>query len=102
MRQPLLLSVAFAALTAQPAFANTIADDEMFDDIVVTGTRDASRTQFDTMALVDVVAGDSIQNSGSDDLSDTLLQLAPSFNVQRLPANDGLLSVRPLRLADRS
>lgn len=102
MRQPLLLSVAFAALTAQPAFANTVADDEMFDDIVVTGTRDASRTQFDTMAPVDVVSGDSIQNSVSDDLSDTLAQLAPSFNVQRLPANDGLAFVRPVRLRNLS
>ena len=102
MRQPLLLSVAFAALTAQPAFANTVADDEMYDDIVVTGTRDASRTQFDTMAPVDVVSGDSIQNSVSDDLSDTLAQLAPSFNVQRLPANDGLAFVRPVRLRNLS
>ncbi|WP_033074689.1 TonB-dependent receptor plug domain-containing protein [Sphingopyxis sp. MWB1] len=66
--------------------------------IIVTGTRDAGRTQFDTLAPIDVLSSGAIDNSVSDDLSDTLAQLLPSFNVQRLPANDGLAFVRPATL----
>jgi iron complex outermembrane receptor protein len=66
--------------------------------IVVTGTRDRSRTQFDTLAPVDVLSADAVQSSVSGDLSDTLAQLLPSFNVQRLPAADGQAFVRPATL----
>jgi len=68
------------------------------DTIIVTGTRDRSRTQFDTLAPVDVLSQQSIQSSVSNDLSDTLAQLLPSFNVQRLPAADGQAFVRPATL----
>ncbi len=68
------------------------------DVIIVTGTRDARRTQFDTLAPIDVLSSEAIDGSVSDDLSDTLAQLLPSFNVQRLPAADGLAFVRPATL----
>lgn len=87
--------VAFAAEEFQPS-------DAASDAIVVTGTRDSGRTQFDSMAPIDVVSSTAIQKSVSDDLSDTLAQLAPSFNVQRLPANDGAAFVRPVRLRNLS
>lgn len=98
MRRSFLLSVTFSALAIQPLLASEMA----LNDLIVTGTRDASRTQYDTMAPVDVVSGRALQHSVSDDLSDTLAQLAPSFNVQRLPANDGLAFVRPVRLRNLS
>lgn len=66
--------------------------------IIVTGTRERARTQFDTLAPVDVLSGAAIQSSVSGDLSDTLAQLLPSFNVQRLPAADGQAFVRPATL----
>ena len=66
--------------------------------IIVTGTRDARRTQFDTLAPIDVLPGKAIDNGVSNDLSDTLAQLLPSFNVQRLPAADGQAFVRPATL----
>lgn len=68
------------------------------ETIIVTGTRDARRTQFDTLAPIDVLSGRAIDNSVSNDLSDTLAQLLPSFNVQRLPAADGQAFVRPATL----
>lgn len=68
------------------------------DVIIVTGTRDARRTKFDTLAPIDVLSSEAIDSSVSDDLSDTLAQLLPSFNVQRLPAADGLAFVRPATL----
>ncbi|MGH6612824.1 TonB-dependent receptor plug domain-containing protein [Sphingomonas sp.] len=93
---------AFAQTQAQsgPVSLSETAVDapEPGGDIVVTGTRDRSRTQFDTMAPVDVLSAAAVQSSVSGDLSDTLAQLLPSFNVQRLPAADGQAFVRPASL----
>ena len=91
-------SSAFAQTTSQTPsqpLAGTASDDSL---IVVTGTRDRSRTQFDTLAPVDVLSGAAVRSSVSGDLSDTLAQLLPSFNVQRLPAADGQAFVRPATL----
>jgi iron complex outermembrane receptor protein len=87
-------SSAFAQTAPQPGDDANAADSL----IVVTGTRDRSRTQFDTLAPVDVLSRDAVRSSVSGNLSDTLAQLLPSFNVQRLPAADGQAFVRPATL----
>lgn len=66
--------------------------------IVVTGTRDIGRTAFDTAAPVDVLTEEAIDSVVSSDLSSVLARQLPSFNVQRLPAADGLAFVRPASL----
>lgn len=95
-----LLALPFALAT--PAFAQSAptsdAAADSDDAIIVTGTRDSTRTQFDSLAPVDVLSKDLISSSVSGDLSDRLAQLLPSFNVQRLPAADGLAFVRPATL----
>lgn len=68
------------------------------DSVIVTGTRGANRTQFDTLAPVDVFTAEDISAVESSDLNDVLAQLVPSFVVQRLPMNDGLVFVRPATL----
>ena len=97
-----------AAHSVQPVEAS---DDVQADDsaaaaptdmIVVTGTRDATRTQFETLAPVDVLSSQAVDNVVSEDLSDTLARLLPSFNVQRLPAADGQAFVRPASLRSLS
>ena len=80
-----LVALVFACLPVS-AWAQTMptaVDDETreSDQIVVTGTRERARTQYDTMAPVDVLSSAAIQSSVSGDLSDTLAQLLPSFNV---------------------
>ena len=75
---------------SQPA-----ADAPTGNDVIVTGTRERGRTQFDTLAPVDVLPETLIRSSVSSDLNNTLAQLLPSFNVQRLPAADGQAFVRP-------
>lgn len=80
---------------ASDAGADAGADDSI---VVVTGTRERSRTQFDTLAPVDVLSADAVRSSVSGDLTDTIAQLLPSFNVQRLPAADGQAFVRPATL----
>ncbi|NYD91781.1 hypothetical protein [Sphingomonas melonis] len=87
-----LLSVSVASalqlLACSSACAQTLAPqpvvvptaDEMTaaapdDTIVVTGTRDRSRTQFDTLAPVDVLSRQAIGSTISNDLADTLARL---------------------------
>jgi len=88
--------VSTAATTAEsdPATPDTGAGEE----IVVTGTRERGRTRFDTLAPVDVLPEALVRSSVSGDLNNTLAQLLPSFNVQRLPAADGQAFVRPATL----
>ena len=86
-------SLAVAQVTAEPS-----ADAEAGDLVIVTGTRDARRTKFDTLAPIDVISSGAIDSSISSDLTSTLAQLLPSFNVQRLPAADGQAFVRPATL----
>lgn len=95
-----LVALQFAAPATASAeeMEPVAAEDAGSETIIVTGTRDARRTQFDTLAPIDVLSGKAIDNSVSNDLSDTLAQLLPSFNVQRLPAADGQAFVRPATL----
>lgn len=80
-----------------PATNSTPTTTEL-DSVIVTGTRGANRTQFDTLAPVDVFSAEEIRAVESSDLNDVLAQLVPSFVVQRLPMNDGLVFVRPATL----
>jgi len=98
--------VALQCALCSPAFAQDMGArtpaasgaESGSDTIVVTGTRDRGVTQFNALSPIDIVSGDAIDASISGDLSDTLAQLLPSFNVQRLPAADGQAFVRPATL----
>lgn len=102
----MIKKVAFATVSLLPfitapvyAQASSASDQPQdADAIIVTGTREIGRTQFQTLSPVDVLAEDAIDNIVSDDIADILTRLLPSFNVQRLPAADGLAFVRPATL----
>lgn len=83
---------------ASAAWAQAVPEPGADSDVIVTGTRERGRTQFDTLAPVDVLPETLIRSGVSGDLNDTLAQLLPSFNVQRLPAADGQAFVRPATL----
>jgi iron complex outermembrane receptor protein len=68
------------------------------ESVIVTGTRRTERTVFDSTAPIDVVSFNDIQNTASEDLSDVMAQLVPSYKVQRLPMADGQVFVRPATL----
>jgi iron complex outermembrane receptor protein len=74
------------------------AGQAVMESVIVTGTRGSNRTQFDTMAPVDVFSREEIAAVESSDLNDVLAQLVPSYVVQRLPMNDGQVFVRPATL----
>ena len=84
-------AAAHAATAAQGA-------SEAQQSVIVTGTRGANRTQFDTLAPVDVFSRGEIGAVESSDLNDVLAQLVPSYVVQRLPMADGQVFVRPATL----
>lgn len=91
----LSLTAALSPALAQPAATGS---ELQLEEIIVTGTRKAQRTAFDTLAPVDVIGGNTIDQTVSSELVDALAQSIPSFNVQRLPAADGLAFVRPATL----
>jgi len=80
---------------ALPAAAPIAAEGQ---SVIVTGTRASNRTQFDTLAPVDVFTREEIAAVESSDLNDVLAQLVPSYVVQRLPMADGQVFVRPATL----
>ena len=85
------------------AFTNIAYADESKpnnDDqtVIVTGTREKSRTKFDSLTPIDVVSGKAIQDGASSELADNLAQVIPSFNVHKLPSSDGLQFIRPAHL----
>lgn len=93
-----LALLAFGA--SLPAAAQTSAASD--EEIIVTGTREASRTQFETLAPVDVLNERTLDASTSNELVDALAQVVPSFQVQRLPMADGQVFVRPATLRNLS
>jgi len=68
------------------------------ESVIVTGTRRTQRSVFDSSAPIDVLSFNEINNTASEDLSDVMAQLVPSYKVQRLPMADGQVFVRPATL----
>ena len=94
-----ILAAATAMSVVQAAYAQTdAAMSADGDTIIVTGTRRVDRTAIQSSTPIDVISRDALQGTVSEELTDELQQLVPSFNVQRLPAADGLAFVRPATL----
>ncbi|MEQ8748355.1 MAG: hypothetical protein RIC52_01150, partial [Amphiplicatus sp.] len=71
-----------AAMYVSSAMAQTASSSEgSGDEVVVTGTRGQPRTAFDSLAPVDVISGNALDRTASDEIMDSLAQLTPSFNV---------------------
>jgi iron complex outermembrane receptor protein len=106
VKAPPSLAILWIAVAATPAFAQNNstepADGSGLDEVIVTGTRAAERTVFETLAPVDLLTDAAIESSISSDLTDVLAQLVPSYNVQRLPMADGQVFVRPATLRSLS
>ena len=93
---PILWAPVAQAQSTPSSERSSVAPDA--DEVIVTGTRERGRTQFETLAPVDVLSKALVRSSVSGDLNDSLAQLLPSFNIQRLPAADGQAFVRPATL----
>ncbi|HDS1037513.1 TPA: TonB-dependent receptor [Stenotrophomonas maltophilia] len=91
-------AIAADASPADTTGGGAHAAPTQLDAMLVTGTRASNRTQFETLAPVDVFTKEDITSVDSTDLKDVLAQLVPSFVVQRLPMADGQVFVRPATL----
>jgi len=104
----LLLSVAVSAtaLLAGAAHAQDAAvqeppvqeDATVVDEIVVTGSRIPNRSRLETLAPVDVLPVETLNQQATTELAEALSTSAPSINFPRPSAVDGTDNVRPATL----
>lgn len=94
----LLAGAAYAQDGAQPPPQSTQPDATEIDEVVVTGTRAPNRSRLDTLAPVDVVTQEDLQNRGTTELAAALAQSVPSLTFQRPAVVDGTDSIRPATL----
>lgn len=94
-----LASSSAALLLAGAATAQqTSSEPTAVDDIVVTGTRVANRSRLDTVAPVDVVTAEVLEQRGTTELAAQLAASVPALNFPRPSATDGTDSIRPATL----
>jgi iron complex outermembrane recepter protein len=109
MKRNLKLQAAIAGLTAMgtatvstPALAQgTDAGGRQLralEEVVVTGTRVANRTNLDTTSPVDVITSESLRQSGTTELNQALSLVVPSYNFPRPGLADGTDTIRPATL----
>ena len=91
----LLTAVGFSPVAA--AETDT-ADVPKLDTVIVTGTRAQERTASASMSPIDVISGDTLRSTGSDELGAVLARLIPSINFPRPSLVDGAELVRPAQL----
>src|SRR5687768_8314455 len=72
------------------------------EQVIVTGTRRAERTVLESNVPIDVVTNDDLRRTATPDLNGKLQAAVPSYNVRRLPTNDGAIFVRPASLRNLS
>ncbi|KAF1010533.1 MAG: Ferric enterobactin receptor [Pseudomonas fluorescens] len=88
-----------AAASGSVAAAETpTADAPKLDTVIVTGTRAQERTASASLSPIDVISGDALRSTGSDELGAVLARLIPSINFPRPSLVDGAELVRPAQL----
>jgi iron complex outermembrane receptor protein len=72
--------------------------DDNIDEVVVTGTRVATRTRLDSLAPIDVLPAAVLEKQGSTELAEALSTVAPSLDFPRPSITDGTDHIRPATL----
>ena len=92
------------AIAAQLALTATVAPvaiaqgEAILEEVVVTGSRRAARSVFDSSAPIDVIGGDDFRNQGNTNMMDLIRTMVPSFNVNTQPISDAATVVRPANM----
>lgn len=95
-RTLLLAAASVAGLGVVPAHAQ--GSDTSVEEIVVTGTRAEGRTRLESLAPVDVVNAEALQQRGTTELASALAVSIPSINFPRPSNTDGTDAIRPATL----
>ena len=94
----LLAAASAASLTSGVAFAQTTGAGSDVEELVVTGTRTEGRSRLETLAPVDVITADALQQRGSTELATALAASVPSITFPRPSNTDGTDAIRPATL----
>ncbi|OYW86653.1 MAG: hypothetical protein B7Z22_06255, partial [Hyphomonas sp. 32-62-5] len=106
-RKPVVDAAPAKPLPASPQVRSTIArmpiaePDRTYDTVIVTGSR-AGSSSTESMSPIAVLDTADLLSPVSDDFSDVLTEILPSFFVQRRPLSDGTVFVRPYSLRNLS
>ena len=93
--------VAIGALLFAVALPPGIAmaqDDDVIEEIVTLGTRQAGRVSADLAVAVDTLTADDMAATGQTEVGRMLQALAPSFNFSSSSISDGTDALRPATL----
>ena len=91
----LLTAVGFNPVLADET---SVVDAPRLDAVIVTGTRAQERTASASLSPIDVISGESLRSTGSDELGAVLARLIPSINFPRPSLVDGAELIRPAQL----
>lgn len=95
----LLAAASAASLLSGSAHAQSAgADGSEVEELVVTGTRTAGRSRLETLAPVDVINAQALQQRGTTELATALATSVPSINFPRPSNTDGTDAIRPATL----
>ena len=87
-----------SAMLPAVAQAQNGDDDEMIEEIVTIGTRQAGRVSADLAVPVDTLTSDDMASTGQTEVGRMLQVLAPSFNFSSSSISDGTDALRPATL----
>lgn len=96
-RTLLCAAASAAALLSTPALAQAPANQQV-EEIVVTGTRAQPRSRLESLAPVDVVSAQALQQQGTSELGAALAVAVPSIDFPRPSNTDGTDAIRPATL----
>ncbi|WP_374578065.1 TonB-dependent receptor plug domain-containing protein [Phenylobacterium sp.] len=91
----LLAASSAASLMAGSAYAQSGSEVE---ELVVTGTRTEGRSRLETLAPVDVISTQALQQRGTTELATALATSVPSITFPRPSNTDGTDAIRPATL----
>ena len=86
------------ALTLPAGTALAQEDEELIEEIVTLGTRQAGRVSSDLAVPVDTLSSDDMAATGQTEVGRMLQVLAPSFNFSSSSISDGTDALRPATL----
>ncbi len=92
---PLLTGLGLpAAAQTAPQSANEVSD---VDTVIVTGTREVGRRQYDSPTPIEVISNETLEATGATNVFDALKDVVPSFSSTAFGQDTGAL-VRSVRL----
>jgi iron complex outermembrane recepter protein len=85
-------------LTSEPSAAQAADDEDVVDEIVITGSRRLASSPSDVPSPVTIIAVDDLRKQGSTDMVDMIRKLVPSFNVTTQAIGGTASVIRPPNL----